>query len=151
MTKVYAVAESVPGNCWHLTAGKRYRVLDERNNGFLFSDNDGDECFAFWSDSYMLDGGNWTRIEEEAPTPEQSQERAVEAEPIETAPKDGTYILIWRDDRWGHETTHVAHWDEDYWQIHDGKHWHILRGAEPSRWMPLPPLAAFKKSEVGHD
>jgi hypothetical protein len=58
---------------------------------------------------------------------------------IETAPKDGSYFLIWRDDPWGHETTHVAQWDDDYWQIHDGKSWHMLRGVEPTHWMPLAP------------
>lgn len=64
--------------------------------------------------------------------------------PIETAPMDGTPVLIWgaticvpgemvvgiRSDE---------HDDLELWDIHDGKHGpHRLRGPSPTHWMPLP-------------
>lgn len=64
-------------------------------------------------------------------------------QPIETAPKDGTSVLIhtegpgcgaavcFFDTEWG---------DEGWWMLDDGKLALELplRGADPTHWMPLP-------------
>jgi len=60
-------------------------------------------------------------------------------QPIATAPKDGTDILVMTG-----ETMHVVRWenvhgDFDYWVVDDNKHGPFtLRGKEPTHWMPLP-------------
>ena len=60
-------------------------------------------------------------------------------QPIATAPKDGTDILIMT-----RETMHVVRWenvhgDFYYWVVDDNKHGPFtLRGNEPTHWMPLP-------------
>lgn len=60
-------------------------------------------------------------------------------QPIATAPKDGTDILIMTG-----ETMHVVRWenvhgDFYYWVVDDNKHGPFtLRGNEPTYWMPLP-------------
>ena len=63
----------------------------------------------------------------------------IEWQPIETAPKDGTDILVMTG-----ETMHVVRWinihgDFDYWAVDDNKHGPFtLRGKAPTHWMPLP-------------
>lgn len=59
--------------------------------------------------------------------------------PIETAPKDGTPIIIARP-TWflPEEGWHVVRWDDDCWTVHDGKSDHTLRGPTPTHWMPVP-------------
>lgn len=57
-----------------------------------------------------------------------------EWQPIETAPKDGTRILVPYPLRSGYEVLIVkwngCGWDSDsFWMLHE----------EPARWMPLPP------------
>ena len=70
-----------------------------------------------------------------------------EWQPIETAPKDGTTILLYRPDAlpWGRVTP--GKWEEQkyhkrpapFWEI-----WYKIGGAyesrtwEPTHWMPLP-------------
>lgn len=68
-----------------------------------------------------------------------------EWQPIETAPRDGTWILICQygcsepsrlvasfDDGWG---------ADGWWLCCDGKNPELpLRGPEPTHWMPLPKL-----------
>ena len=62
-----------------------------------------------------------------------------EWQPIETAPKDGTDILVMTG-----ETMHVVRWINihggfDYWAVDDNKHGPFtLRGKAPTHWMPLP-------------
>ena len=62
-----------------------------------------------------------------------------EWQPIETAPKDGTDILVMTG-----ETMHVVRWinihgDFDYWAVDDNKHGPFtLRGKAPTHWMSLP-------------
>lgn len=73
-----------------------------------------------------------------------------EWQPIETAPKDGTPILIHRaeSDFPLEEAFHVVRWDAffddepKWWQVHDGKNDHPLRGPEPTHWRALesPPV-----------
>lgn len=56
-----------------------------------------------------------------------------EWQPIETAPKDGTRILVTADDH-----IHAAHYDKTYsspWRITDGFGWSV---GTPDCWMPLP-------------
>lgn len=64
--------------------------------------------------------------------------------PIETAPKDGTYILLFGPS--GYTTTplrcEVGHWDIEYrplnpWQTHSNDAF-TDGGTEPTHWMPLP-------------
>jgi hypothetical protein len=53
---------------------------------------------------------------------------------IETAPKDGTEILVWRKG-WGrHIARWVNEWGDKYFRLASGRD--ILGG--PSHWMPLP-------------
>jgi hypothetical protein len=60
-------------------------------------------------------------------------------QPIETAPKDGTPILITRETVFlSEEGWHIVRWEEDWWTVHDGKFDHALRGPDPTHWMPLP-------------
>ena len=63
----------------------------------------------------------------------------IEWQPIETAPKNGTDILVMTG-----ETMHVVRWinihgDFDYWAVDDNKHGPFtLRGKAPTHWLPLP-------------
>ena len=63
----------------------------------------------------------------------------IEWQPIETAPKDGTDMLVMTG-----ETMHVVRWinihgDFDYWAVDDNKHGPFtLRGKAPTHWLPLP-------------
>ena len=68
-------------------------------------------------------------------------------QPIETAPKDGSRVLIWRGDTYSAEAV-AGYWDDDkyarnprpYWTGHDhywrGKRW--CREHAPTHWMTLP-------------
>lgn len=55
-------------------------------------------------------------------------------QPIETAPKDGTSVLAWRD-----SGVHVMRWkrlgDDGFWD-----EWHVKMNhlSQPTHWMPLP-------------
>ena len=54
-----------------------------------------------------------------------------EWQPIETAPKDGTHIILTGDDI-------VA---EDYWmkwRVDDTESWAHFQYVKPTHWMPLP-------------
>ena len=44
--------------------------------------------------------------------------------PIETAPRDDTLILVWRKTDWPDDPFAVVRWDDDWWQVHDGKNDH---------------------------
>lgn len=58
--------------------------------------------------------------------------------PIETAPKDGTVILVYCGDYqvpFMENMTHVARWKDEKWRLY----WifsHV--SLEPTHWMPLP-------------
>ena len=56
---------------------------------------------------------------------------------IESAPKDGTKIMIWAPGR----AVHVAKWD-NHWGERGDKWWRVPEGGywfdPPTHWMPLP-------------
>lgn len=52
-------------------------------------------------------------------------------QPIETGPKDGTYILGWSEK----EGFHVFRWRLDVW-MSDDEMWNCV--ADPTHWTPLP-------------
>jgi hypothetical protein len=58
-------------------------------------------------------------------------------QPIETAPKDGTSILVWSDDA---EDYYLVTWAEGHgaWFNGDVLIGEMHFGGEPSHWMPLP-------------
>lgn len=54
-------------------------------------------------------------------------------QPIETAPRDGTRVLVWDGKHGGH---YVARYDEDdLWEWGND----LCGSLEPTHWMPLPP------------
>lgn len=60
-----------------------------------------------------------------------------EWQPIETAPKDGTRILVWP--YWSDGTPEVVKWVKmrrvpDRWEVHGG----TFLNSQPTHWMPLP-------------
>lgn len=64
-------------------------------------------------------------------------------QPIETAPKDGTHVLVWAANLLhGLSPMAVAEYSEheiEWWHVHDGKFGpYPMRGASPTHWMPLP-------------
>lgn len=71
------------------------------------------------------------------------EERA-QWQPIETAPKDGTAVLLWAKDlRFPGRmcVAQYANYDIEWWYVTDGKFgpW-PLRGPSPTHWMPLPEI-----------
>jgi hypothetical protein len=72
----------------------------------------------------------------------------MEWQPIETAPKDGSNVLVIEA---GNSVPVVAYWDNDmdggwwgYWQTEQ------LNPHKPTHWMPLPaPPVAGNESELG--
>ena len=57
-------------------------------------------------------------------------------QPIETAPKGGTYILLFgMHTRSALSVMIVARWDGDTWQSSDDGYGAYI---EPTHWMPLP-------------
>lgn len=66
-------------------------------------------------------------------------------QPIETAPKDGTCVLVWPPTFAG--VVSCARWNEDrfakkphpYWsRVDDLGKVYLSRGNPPTHWMPLP-------------
>ena len=62
-------------------------------------------------------------------------------QPIETAPKDGTPIYVRRPAAFVEDFCHVVTWDaeDEWWQVHDGKFFHPLRGDAPREWRDIEP------------
>ena len=80
MTKVYAVAQSVPeGVSGFITAGKQYEVIGGTSRWFGFIDDEGCRITTDWSQSRILNGGNWTRIEAEEPAAEAPADATIAA------------------------------------------------------------------------
>lgn len=75
------------------------------------------------------------------------EKRTEEWQPIETAPEDGTLILITRPTRWPEDRFHVVRWDDDWWMCHNGKNKQPLRGLYPTHWRSLPPVSVPQPEE----
>lgn len=69
-------------------------------------------------------------------------------QPISTAPKDGTVVLVYRPDAygWGGKVD-LAYWDDDRYAKKPRPYWHSARliidiqesrRMAPTHWMPLP-------------
>jgi len=57
---------------------------------------------------------------------------------ISSAPKDGTYVLLYQPDTLIPDIV-VCAWEDDWWQCCDGKNPELpLRGHSPTHWIPLP-------------
>jgi len=67
-------------------------------------------------------------------------------QPIETAPKDGSSILVFPA-TWDKKPCSIAHWNTDeyskkprpFWERDDQIQITYSRGATTTHWMPLPP------------
>jgi len=66
---------------------------------------------------------------------------------IETAPKDGTAVLVYPP-IWNGRTVSVAHWNDDRYSKRPRPYWKrdddhnrttVSRDKPPTHWMPLPP------------
>lgn len=72
-----------------------------------------------------------------------------EWQPIETAPKDGTMVLIWRKLEKGIGGDFPAHAAVDEWR---GNSWYRTRpGQQPTHWMPLPSPPTHQTSIEGEE
>lgn len=56
-------------------------------------------------------------------------------QPIETAPKDGTSVIMAGFDVWGLDWLNVAFFEDGQWQHETGSEWGICPA---THWMPLP-------------
>lgn len=57
----------------------------------------------------------------------------MEWQPIATAPRDGTKILVWREAELGYAGRRIG---VDKW--HKNRWWHSRLNMQPTHWMPLP-------------
>lgn len=81
----------------------------------------------------------WLPLEYKMSLP-QYADLADQWQPVETAPKNGTYIIVWQPNTLEPSQTIVC-WDmyDEWWHCCDGKNPEIrLRGVNPTHWMPLP-------------
>ena len=85
-----------------------------------------------------IDVANKTIHQDHIATPHTEAVRMSEAwQPIETAPKDGTAVLV-SEGRF----IHCVEWNDEYewWAVDDNKLGPFrLRGTAPTHWQPLPP------------
>ena len=72
-------------------------------------------------------------------------------QPIETAPKDGAYVLLSNQEAGGSWVGHFQQFAasgfrfDDPWHSMMLNHWHLpnkAKGSAPTHWMPLPPPPA---------
>ena len=65
-------------------------------------------------------------------------------QPIETAPKDGTYVDLWGQRNWDYSYGRSIHCryrdypDAPGWFFEKGPHRIITQVYDPTHWMPLP-------------
>jgi hypothetical protein len=78
--------------------------------------------------------------------PSSVSEEAVEQwQSIETAPKDGAYILVYQTGVLEPSQV-VCCYEDDWWQCCDGKNTELpLRGPAPTHWRPLPAPPALQQ------
>lgn len=59
-------------------------------------------------------------------------------QPIDSAPKDGSWMLVYQEGVL-EPSISVCCFEDGWWYCHDGKNCELpLRGIEPTHWMPLP-------------
>lgn len=61
--------------------------------------------------------------------------------PIETAPRDGTLLLVAYPESYGHRRYRLAYWATGSWgAVTEGwsDQWRQLRSTDPGYWMPIP-------------
>lgn len=73
--------------------------------------------------------------------------------PIETAPRNGTRVLVWRPRE---SDDHVAHAGVDHWRDDNagggsGSWYRSRRYQQPTHWMPLPAPPTLPTPEPSHD
>lgn len=61
-----------------------------------------------------------------------------EWQPIETAPMNGTWVMIYCPGGIGVAVAAYMTLDIDWWHIDNGKDEYPVRGPAPTHWMPLP-------------
>ena len=78
------------------------------------------------------------------------KEKEMEWQLIETAPKDGTAVLVFPP-TWGGISASIAAWEEDVYAKKPRPYWKrfdalgrasLSRDKPPTHWMPLPPHPA---------
>lgn len=75
-------------------------------------------------------------------------------QPIETAPRDGTIVLV-HPATWTGMSASPARWDDNRYAKHPRPYWnridtvsaHISRAYEPTHWQPLPEPPSEEFSE----
>jgi hypothetical protein len=76
-------------------------------------------------------------------------------QPIETAPKDRTHVLV-APGTWGSKDASIAYWDADKYSKSQRPYWRrtddygrvtISREKQPTHWMPLPAAPQKKEGE----
>jgi hypothetical protein len=101
------------------------------------------------ADSYEMASAHADRIPEKlwpvllaaAPPPPSQADDADGWRPIETAPKDGTRILVWREAVVpGAPYCDVTAWPKNWTGLWPTAYMHYADGHEPTHWQPLPPL-----------
>lgn len=72
MKKVYAVWEGERTRDY-ITPGKKYEVFTSNISDFRIIDEDGERINCLWNCCPHINGGNWTRIEEDGEAPQTEQ------------------------------------------------------------------------------
>lgn len=74
--------------------------------------------------------------------------------PIESAPKDGTAVLLWAENLRFPGNMAIAQYitiDIEWWHVTDGKFgpWPV-RGPSPTHWKPLPVVPMAESDQDSH-
>lgn len=62
MSRVFAVADTVPEERSHFIAGKPYEVTNDNGRMFNITSETGNMAFCLWGGCAHLDGENWRRV-----------------------------------------------------------------------------------------
>lgn len=116
-------------------------ALDRLDNAYGVSER-------IWYSDELADACNPSAIKELLDRLE-AAENAVQWQPIETAPKDGTRLLLW----WGSEV-HIGRCvvagmsrdGGDWWRSESHQVFKVAEG-RPTHWMPLPAAPAAMEGE----
>jgi hypothetical protein len=127
--------------CPYITAGKAYEVLVRHTAGVYEIEDDmgRNAVIDILSCGHLNDRGTWTECDAEGneiaaiPLPAGVKGWMMEWQPIETAPKDGTEILVLTTK---YNVVFQSHWDHG-WEIRN-EQFEYIGDISPSYWMPLP-------------